>query len=298
MAFNPLMIRLTAEIAPMLRPQATVAELGNQTFKPSRDILAEVAAFMQRERPDWRDDQLMAIARRTGVALEESSAEYMQSIGFGAYTCIDVNQRYGALQMDLNYLLADKYQFGDEFDLVTNNGTGEHIFDQGSVFRNVHALTRAGGVMVHVMPFHNYVNHGFYNFQPVLFHDLARANDYEILRLSLANRNGPEIAFVDGDMGRTTRAVKTFPQNAILDRTIAWPGLHDLKARTLKRSMKPIARAMRSLSSSRANILVVAILRKTRADAFRIPMQGMYAGQNISSEAIATAYAGGKASSD
>ena len=26
----------------------------------------------------------------------------MKSIGYGGYTCIDVNQRYGALQMDLN----------------------------------------------------------------------------------------------------------------------------------------------------------------------------------------------------
>ena len=45
MAFNPLMIRLTAEIVPKLPPLATVVELGNQTFKPSRNILTEVAAF-------------------------------------------------------------------------------------------------------------------------------------------------------------------------------------------------------------------------------------------------------------
>ena len=45
--------------------------------------------------------------------------------------------------------------------------------------------------------------------------------------------------------------------------------------------MSPIAKAMRSLSSRRANILIVAVLQKTRSDAFRIPMQGMYAGANI-----------------
>lgn len=292
MAFNPLMIRLTAEIVPKLRPLATVVELGNQTFKPSRNILTEVAAFMKQECSGWSDGDLMAINERTGVALEESSADYMKSLGYGSYTCIDVNQRYGALQMDLNYLLAEKYQFSDEFDIVTNNGTGEHIFDQASVFRNIHALTRTGGVMIHVMPFHNYINHGFYNFQPILFHDLAKANQYNILRVSLASRGGREITFAGEEKVRTTRAVKTYPLDAILDRTIAWPGFHDLKSRTVRRSMMPIAKAMRSLSTSRANMLIVAVLQKTRSDAFRIPMQGMYAGANISSETIATDYSG------
>ena len=44
--------------------------------------------------------------------------------------------------------------------------------------------------MVHVLPFHNYINHGFYNFQPVLFHDLAEANQYNILRVSLGAQRG------------------------------------------------------------------------------------------------------------
>lgn len=290
MAFNPLMIRLAAEIAPKLPPLATVAELGNQTFRPNGGILTEVAEFLKQELPGWSDGDLMAIGERTGSALEESSADYMKSIGYGSYTCIDVNERHGALQMDLNYPLAEKYKFHDEFDLVTNNGTGEHIFDQASVFRNVHALTRTGGVMVHVLPFHNYINHGFYNVQPILFHDLAEANQYDILRISLANKGGNEFAFVDEETAKTTRVVKTYPLNAILDRTIAWPGLRELKSRTISRGMRPLAKAMRSLSLSRANILLVAVLQKKRSDAFRNPMQGMYAGANISSETIATDY--------
>lgn len=144
--------------------------------------------------------------------------------------------------------------------------------------------------MVHVLPFHNYTNHGFYNFQPVLFHDLAQANHYNILRMSLANSDGNEIAFVGETPVRFTRPIKTYPRDAILDRAIAWPGLGELKSRTLKRGMRPIAKAIRSLSLGRANVLVVAVLQKTRPDAFRYPMQGMYAGANISSESIATSY--------
>lgn len=292
MAFNPLIIRLTAEMASRLPSLATVAEVGNQTFKPNRSILSEVADYLKRERSGWSDDELQSIGKRTALALEESSADYMKAIGYGTYTCIDVNQRYGALQMDLNYSLAEKYQFRDEFDLVTNNGTGEHVFDQASVFKNIHALTRPGGIMLHVLPFHNYINHGFYNVQPILFQDLAAANQYKILRVSMANRDGTEIAFADEAITSATRKVQTYALDAIFDRTIAWPGLRDLKSRTVKRSMRPIAKAMRSLSFRHANILLVAVLQKTRSDAFRYPMQGMYAGANISAETIATDYSG------
>ncbi len=293
MAFNPLMIRLAAEITLSLPATATVAELGNQTFRPVRGLLPEIAAFLKKERPQWNGADLLAIDGREGKALEESSADYMKAIGYGKYTCIDVNDRYGALQMDLNYVLSEKYGFRDEFDLVTNNGTGEHVFDQASVFRNVHALARVNGLMVHVLPFHNYTNHGFYNFQPVLFHDLAEANHYKILRISLANSDGNEIAFLGYEPARFTRAVKTYPRDAILDRTIAWPGLRELKSRTIKRGMRPIAKAIRALSIGRANILVAAVLQKTRDGAFRYPMQGMYAGANISSDTIASDYPAG-----
>ena len=92
-------------------------------------------------------------------------------------------------------------------------------------------------------------------------------------------------------MGRTTREIKTYPLDAILDRTIPWPGLQELKkSRSMSRGVKPIAKAMRSLTLRRANILLVAVLQKKGSDAFRNPIQGMYGGENISSETIAAQY--------
>src|SRR5207248_7626298 len=114
--------------------------------------------------------------------------------GFSSYDAIDVNTTYGSIPMDLNRDLAEHYQFTQSYDLVTNIGTGEHIFDQRAVFRNVHQLTNVGGVMLHILPFVNWINHGFYNFHPILFVDLAAANDYEIVKLSVANRWGYEVA--------------------------------------------------------------------------------------------------------
>ena len=87
--------------------------------------------------------------------------------------------------MDLNRDLRSEYGYDETFDLVTNLGTGEHVFDQRRVFENVHNLTKPGGVMLYMLPFVNWLNHGFYNFHPVLFADLAAANGYGILEIAL-----------------------------------------------------------------------------------------------------------------
>jgi len=47
--------------------------------------------------------------------------------------------------------------------------------------------------MIHVLPFIGYVNHGFFNYPPLFFIDLAAANEYEITKISFCNRDGAEL---------------------------------------------------------------------------------------------------------
>ena len=35
--------------------------------------------------------------------------------------------------------------------------------------------------MLHALPFQGYLNHGFFNYQPCLFRDIAAANDYRMI---------------------------------------------------------------------------------------------------------------------
>ena len=44
--------------------------------------------------------------------------------------------------------------------------------------------------MLHVMPMLNFVNHGFYCFQPCLYYALSLVNEYRLLGLGLAHREG------------------------------------------------------------------------------------------------------------
>ncbi len=290
MAFNSLMIRLAAEVLALATPRPTVIDLGNQTFKPRGRILQEVENYLSSSSGTFNAAELHRLSDRNGNRDSLLASDYLKAIGYGSYTCIDVNERYGALQMDLNENLEQRYGYKDSFDVVANNGTGEHVFDQASVFRNMHALAKPGGLLMHILPFHNYTNHGFYCFQPGLFYDIAQANGYEILRLSVATAIGDEITFADKPLGRTTRPLKIYPLKAALARTTAWPGWRDLNGAHIKRARADLGSALRTLGFKRANLLVVAIMRKTADAPFRYPMQGMYAGANISSGEIADKY--------
>ena len=193
MAFHSLMMHLVADLRTKLPASPTVVELGNQTFKPRSDEFERTSALLAKQPLRFDAALLDAIASRRGDALDASTADYYRALGFVAYRTIDVNARYDSLVMDLNRDIATHYAFNETFDFVTNNGTGEHVFNQAAVFGNAHALCNVGGVMLHVLPFVNYLNHGFFSYNPILFHDLAQANRYEILRLSIASNRGLEI---------------------------------------------------------------------------------------------------------
>ena len=137
-----------------------------------------------------------------------STKDYFCSIGFKDYKSIDINGAYESFQFDLNKNISKTYNFNQKYDLVINNGTGEHVFNQYELFLNFHNLTKIGGIMLNILPFIDWINHGFYNFNPIFFADLAASNNYEIKKISLANRNGDELKLDDKDLSIMFEQVK------------------------------------------------------------------------------------------
>ena len=155
MTFNPLMAKAVLGLREFLPPDPTVLELGSQTLTATLE----------------------------GIEASDVPSLY-GALGFVGYDAIDTNGR-GTLDLNLNAV----HKFGTRFDLVTNNGTGEHIFNQAAVFETVHNAAKPGGLMLHIVPWINWRNHAFYNFHPSLFRDLAEANGYEMLRIYAGDRN-------------------------------------------------------------------------------------------------------------
>ena len=178
--------------------------------------------------------------RFTGTGGWESTKTYYESLGCADYVALDVNEEKDAIIADLNGPVWPAV--GRQFGLVTNNGTGEHIFNQHHVFRNAHVLSKR--YIVHVLPMLPWVNHGFFNYTPVLFRDLAKANDYSS-EVYIANRWNDRVMLPDEELYK-----EKHPKM-----------LEDAAAKL----------------SIRGGVFVVAIFEKKHATrSFQVPFQGKY----------------------
>jgi len=120
---------------------------------------------------------------------------YEQELGCGRYVSIDGNGK-GTVTADLNLPIAAinpllnaeglETLLDQPFDLVTDFGTGEHIFDQAQVWRTMHTLTKPGGFIAFDRPSQGYGKHCYYVTNECLYRDIAAANGYEVVWLERA----------------------------------------------------------------------------------------------------------------
>ena len=315
MSFTPLMIKLIPSLIDDLPAIPTVCELGNQTFdptisgqlaKPEDLIIPRVMAFLDKRGKPWDRAELQRLAAMTPEEQKPHTASYFRALGFASYDAIDVNSLYGSMIMDLNVDLREKYAFTQTYDLVTNNGTGEHIFNQYAVVKNMHQLTKVGGMLLFVLPFYNWMNHGFFNFNPLLFTDLAAANGYDVVRLAVGCPVGQEAAARESRVNDREMRLPWQPETAPLTiadfqrrgaivprtpRNVASATVKTLLGRGEEvRQMSPLPGVVEKLAERVPNINVIAALRKTRDAEFQVPLQGMYAGQNVESADLRACY--------
>jgi SAM-dependent methyltransferase len=100
------------------------------------------------------------------------------------YAAVDLHGTSHALAYDLN----EPLPMDEQFDIVTNFGTTEHVFNQYQAFKSIHERVKPGGYMMHSLPNQGCFDHGFFNYHPTFFYDLAQANGYTVIVL----------AYVDG----------------------------------------------------------------------------------------------------
>ncbi len=122
---------------------------------------------------------LLAEPANTQRLFDIAAFFYRVIFGLEHYCAIDLGGTERALKLDLNLPV----ELDEQFDLVLNIGTGEHVFNQFQFFKTVHERTRPGGLMYHTMPHQGAYDHGFFNYQPTFIFDLAQANGYDLMLL-------------------------------------------------------------------------------------------------------------------
>jgi SAM-dependent methyltransferase len=168
----------------MLPADASVLEFGEANWYGDVDnetLIEDIEKYAAGD--DARKDLLARLDKANESneetrLFETAKIFYRLCYGCRAVEAIDLNGTEVSTKHDLNEDLVRD----DPVDVTINNGTAEHVFFARRVFQSMHQCTKPGGLMVHEGPLINgWINHGFYNFQPILFFDLTRHNNYDTL---------------------------------------------------------------------------------------------------------------------
>lgn len=183
----------------------------------TRECLSHYASMVKNKELNWPDCDIIELGAQT-VHFDDKELfkEFCEVVGtdpsvtegffynmtgrqmheaFGnRYECIDLDDFNGqmpVLKWDLNDAVCPE-EHKSKYDLVTNFGTTEHLFNQTNAFRLIHDLTNVGGKMLHILPMAD-MNHGLFNYNPVLFISLAKSNNYEVLHMFMTSNHEPSV---------------------------------------------------------------------------------------------------------
>lgn len=113
------------------------------------------------------------------------------ALGFAQVDSLDfVADEQPSIVHDLNEPVPAS--FHARWDVVYDGGTLEHVFDVATAFRNIHAMTKPGGLVIHESPTNNFVDHGFWQINPTLLFDFYAANGYEMLEAWICHFPSPD----------------------------------------------------------------------------------------------------------
>jgi SAM-dependent methyltransferase len=178
MAIGSMHIEWLSALALKLKiPQnAAVLDLGPQDLWIERGPLRRVA---RRHLPPGVCNETIDAIFGDGSKPKANAQQAFYSIfGGGTYRSLDLTDPRADYSFDLNFPMPATV---GKYDVVTNFGTTEHVFNIGQSFENIHNLLKVGGVVLHALPGYGYIDHGFYNIHPCAYLDMARANEYEIV---------------------------------------------------------------------------------------------------------------------
>src|SRR2546426_7280034 len=127
-----------------------------------------------------------------GLGESNGRADLYVRLGFDEVESVDISDFEGCTHiLDLNSSALPS-SLRERYDAVYNGGTLEHVFDIRTALRNVFALMKVGGVVIHAAPANGWLDHGFYQFSPTLLVDYYIANRFEILEAQLVRRVSDE----------------------------------------------------------------------------------------------------------
>ncbi len=172
-----------------------------------------------------------------------SSKFFYEILGIKEYTSIDINGEYNSIPHDLNEPFTDKSKF-NKFDIITDFGSCEHVFNVGECYKTIHNLLKPEGLMIidQVLLRGN----GYFKFDESFIEGIATANNYKVLYSSYVISTGSK---TENGTWKQFHIPRNFDLLNVLDFS----------------KLKKI--------SSLHNIGIYAVMQKTKEEEFKIPYE-------------------------
>jgi hypothetical protein len=106
--------------------------------------------------------------------------ELLRCLGANHVDSFDNSTYEGATYIhDMNQPIGESFK--EEYSLVLDSGSLEHVFNFPIAVKNCMELVKVGGHFVAITPINNFVGHGFYQFSPELFFSVfTKGNGFEL----------------------------------------------------------------------------------------------------------------------
>lgn len=120
---------------------------------------------------------------------EDGFAEkFFSTLGYPKLEAMDFTPSEGAEHIhDLNRTIPEHLE--DQFDLIIDGGTTEHVFHIGTALENCHAMLKPGGVMMSFVAADGWFGHGFFQLGPdVPWRYWHHCLGYEVLEVGAQER--------------------------------------------------------------------------------------------------------------
>ena len=176
----------------MLIPSALSFLVKHKSLLPQNGNVVDLGdqLLFDREHAAQCLPEISHLLRNNEVSDYECVSMIYKYLGLGTRECIDYSEN-ASIRINLNYTSLSIPGIDSKFDLVTNQGFSEHVFNQFSVFECIHSICKPNGFMMHVLPCQGWADgegwgHGFFQYQPNFFRHLATANKYKLIDIQLS----------------------------------------------------------------------------------------------------------------
>jgi len=302
----------TLALSSKIPPDAAILDLGPQDLWIDREPLSRVARRHARSAQE-ADGIIENIFGTDPKPKPDAQLAFYSIFGASSYRSLDLADPRSEFAFDLNFPLPESV---GKYDVVTNFGTTEHVFNIGQAFENVHNLLKVGGLALHSVPGYAYIDHGFYNVHPTAYLDMAKANEYEIVDFSYVDNINTRMARpiedkpfdfatlpiqlrdTDDTHALGTKAALLFYQNLRSEETRH--ALEKMTGRTTKSAEKTWFGRAKEPSAPKMpdptlpifvvfDLIFVALRRTEKSpDKFVTPIQGVYAEMRTRNAAVST----------